>query len=68
MLLNNGMCTRPCVYKTPYGFCQLTCCAMREYYFIESTDNKTQKYIYKQTRITEQYDTSDPDYGIGNYS
>lgn len=66
MLFNNGMCTKPCVYKTPYGICQLTCCAMQRFYYIESTDNATSKY--KIIEATELYDTSDQDYGIGIYS
>ena len=66
MLLNNGSCDKLCAYKTPYGFCQLTCCAMRKFYYIESTDNITPKYKVAET--TKLYDTSDPDYGVGKYS
>ena len=63
MLLNNGICTTPCPYKTPYGACQVTAC-------INNTNTLT---IYNTLPVNkmgnkEIYDYNDPDFGIGIYS
>lgn len=70
MLLNNGSCDKACVYKTPYGFCQLTCCFNYKYrdMWSDGTDYTTSHTYVCYTEPVIQYDKLDEDYGVGKYS